>query len=648
MNHRLIGLCCLMAASTLTLRADFVTLWELGTDNGSQADFSLESGGANPPPGIVSFPDEVPPGSEGDINFVLGGRDDDYYFAGLYPDPIGLVEEDEPWKAFERALVPSDPGNRIHFILDEFQAAATNRLRFTVDTYGLGANAGESSHDLQFLVNGHEIHAQAGITSPTLFEITVSAGAVEAVEGENIFEIFRSGGSGGAWIQFDYIRAEVDTDICGDPICQFTASAIEVAPGKPVTLNWIASPSSALVLNPGAINVTAMTTNGLGSIELVPDDTTTYTLTATLGAAVQTLDVTVTVPRIQSFAANRVSLSHNESVTLFWHAQPQATLSIDQGVGQVNAQTDADGFGQITVSPGNQERTYTLTATRGAGSATASVTIGHDEFGILWNLGVDDGSQADFIQEVGGTREPPGSASALDDDYYFAGVYPDPIGVVYQSENPATNFERAVTSGGTTTRIHFSLSEPPPPPDSQVRLTVDLFAGGWWDAATNLGGAGFGIHDVAMSVNGIEIWSEFDITFDTLAESTFTAGSVNLTSGENVLEIIRTGGIVNDDPANGAWIQFDYLLAEINTNVAAPALPPVITAVTRDPGTGALTLTWTSLPGQLFLVESSNNLVAWPDLATGYPTGGATGTTTSFTHEPAATDTSLYYRVSRQ
>jgi len=647
MNPRILGL-CFLAAVTPALRAEFVTLWELGTDNNSQSDFTQESG-VNDPPGFVSLPDEVPPGSENDINFNLGTKDDDYYFAGLYPDPIGQVDQDEPWKAFERALVPGDATNRIHFNLDAAQAAATNRLRFTVDTFALGAAAGiTSTHNLVLRVNGQDILTRDEIVAPVLLEATVSAGAVNAMAGENVFEIHRSDGSPSSWIQFDFIRAEVDTDLCADPLCQFTASATQVAPGQEVTLNWIASTASSLVLNPGAINVTSQTTNGLGSIKLVPDGTTTYVLTATRGASVQSMEVTVTVPLIQSFLANRVSLSQNESATLFWQADPQATLSIDQGVGSVNAATDASGRGRINVTPGNQARTYTLTATRGAASATSSVALGYGEFGTLWQLGADDNSQADFVQEIGGTTDPPGSPIALDDDYYFLGVYPDPIGILHGSENPATNFERAVTGGGTTTRVNFTLTEPSPPANSQVRLSVDLFAGGWWDAAAGVAGGGFGTHDVSLSVNGIEVWSQFDITSDTLAQPTFTAGSVNMAAGANVLEIVRTGGLINEDPANTGWIQFDYLMAEINTNTGAPATPPVITEVTRDPGTGALTLTWTSQAGQTFLVESSTNLVVWPDLATGYPTGGATGTSTSFTHQPAATDSVLYYRVTRQ
>jgi len=646
MNLRLLTL-TLSLAMAPALHAEFLTLWQLGDDDETQADFTQESG-VNAPPGFVSVPDEVPAGSERDIAFNLGSKDDDYYFAGLYPDPIGLVDQDEPWKAFERALVPGDGTNRIHFTLSAAEATSTNRLRFTVDTFALGsATPGDpGSHDLQLLVNGQEILSRPAITSPTLLQQVVSAGSVNAVEGENVFEITRTGTTDASWIQFDYVKAEVDTDLCAEALCDFNTSSSTPAPGAKITLNWTASPTSSLVLNPGAINVTPLTANGLGSITLVPDTTTTYTLTATKGTLVQTRELTVTVPVILGFASNRVSLSNQESATLFWQADARASLSIDQGIGPVSALTNADGQGSLTVTPGNQERTYTLTATRGTETATSSVTLGHGEWGTLWQLGVDDNSTAEFIQEAG-TNDPPGSPNRLDDDYYFLGAYPDPVGILYANENAATNFERAITATSTTTRVHFTLTEPAPPPGSRIQLSVDLFGGGWWDASLAAGGAGFGTHDVALNVNGIEVWSQLNIIEPLLAQPTFLASEANVSAGENVIEIVRTGGLINDDPSTG-WIQFDYLQAEINTNVAAPSTPPVITNVTRDPASGALTLTWSSQPGQTFLVESSDDLVTWPDLTTNYPTGGATSTSTSFTHQPDPAPRRLYYRVTRQ
>lgn len=643
----------LAAASCLLFqapaRAEFVVLWQLGLDDTTQADFSQESG-ANSPPGMVSFPDEVPEGSENDPGFILQSKDDDYYFAGIYPDPIGEVEQDEPWKAFERALVQGDGNNRIHFILSAGQAVPTNQLRFTIDTFGIGSVSGPSTHDLQVLVNGVEIYSQADIATATLIQRTVSAGAVEAVEGENILEIVRTGGTSASWIQFDYLRAEVDTDVCPSPVCVFNTSATTVNPGEEITLSWVASPEASLVLNPGAINLDQHSTNGLGSLKLVPEGTTTYILSATKDAVTESLEVTVTVPVIVSFQSSRASLSANESATLFWHADPAATLTIDQGIGTVDTETDASGRGYLRVTPGNQSRSYTLTATLGTLTDTATVDLPYaEDFAVLWQLGTDNGNQEEFIQEVGPIAAP-GSPRFLDSDYYFPGFYTelpdDPV--VYAAENPATNFGRAVTTYVTSSRIHFYLTEPAPPPASRLRLSVDLIWGGWWNTAAQEGGTGFGVHDIELYVNGNLVWSEFEITADMLAQTEFTAGEVNLVEGENVVEIMRTGGDSGGDPANISWIQFDYLLAEIDTRTAAPPVAaPVVTAVSREAGTGAITLTWTSQTGQTFRVETSTDLGTWPapPLVTGHP---ATGTSTSYTHQPAEGVTTLFYRVIRE
>lgn len=632
----------LLAAAPV--RADFVTLWELGTDNESQADFSQESG-VNAPPGVVSHPDEVEAGRENELAYILPSKDDDYYFAGDYVDTVGLVEVDEPWKAFERAVVDGDGINRIHFILTESQVAPSNQLRFTIDLFGLGASAGASTHNIQVSLNGVEIFSRVDIAAATLLEITVSAGAASAVAGENVLEINRFGGTSSSWIQFDYLRAEVNTDVCPEPICSFSASSERLLPGQEVTLSWIASPDATLVLNPGAVNLAPHSNNGIGFIKLTPSGTTTYVLTATKGAETETAEALVTVPVILGFGSNRAALSFNETATLFWATDPRAVLSLDQGIGNLDDETDELGQGSVDVAPGNQEKTYTLTATRGTETETASFTIGYAEYATIWQLGLDDESQAEFVQEAG-NNQPPGSPASLDNDFYFPGVYADTVGTVYVGENPATNFGRAVTTGSPANRVHFFLNPPGPPSASRFRLLVDLCLGGWWDNAAGVGGAGFGTHDVAISINGFEVWSQTDITGNTLAEIEIAAGEANIGQGENIIEIARTGGF-NGVEGNGAWIQFDYIRTEINTNTSIPpAQAPVITAVTRNATTGAITLTWTSQPGQTFAVRTSENLGGWPvTLAGAHP--AEAGATTSYTHQPAAGTGTLYYKIFR-
>ena len=75
----------------------------------------------------------------------------------------------------------------------------------------------------------------------------------------------------------------------------------------------------------------------------------------------------------------------------------------------------------------------------------------------VWQLGADDAGLLPFSQESFGPNNAPGSANLKDDDYYLAGTYPSPVGVVAADENIAF-MERAVTSSDPRVRVHFPLT----------------------------------------------------------------------------------------------------------------------------------------------------------------------------------------------
>ena len=76
-------------------------------------------------------------------------------------------------------------------------------------------------------------------------------------------------------------------------ISSFTASPSTISKGQSSTLSWVVTGATSLKLDPGAINVT-----GLTSRPVTPDATTTYILTATnaVGSAFRNVFVTVNVP----------------------------------------------------------------------------------------------------------------------------------------------------------------------------------------------------------------------------------------------------------------------------------------------------------------------------------------------------------------
>ncbi|BCX47993.1 calcium-binding-repeat protein [Haloferula helveola] len=193
-----------------------------------------------------------------------------------------------------------------------------------------------------------------------------------------------------------------------------------------------------------------------------------------------------------------------------------------------------------------------LWAAPSAQAATPSSTI-------VWVLGSDDNQTSPFRQESFGPNVPPGSATAKDDDYYFAGTYAAPIGVLATHED-VINVERAVTQGDPRQRFHFPLGPAERGTDSLLTVTIDLFGGGAWTGASE---PGFQTHDVSVSLNGQPLGSWTGIHFNKTLIIQVPAASVAAQAEDNVLEVERTGG------ATGGYIQFDYLMLEADPDALA-------------------------------------------------------------------------------
>ena len=572
---------------------NFVELWQIGTDNNTQSEFGQEQGGATAAPGNPNF------------------KDDDYYFAGVYPDPIGIVAETEPELDFERAILTVDPRVRIHFNLDELNVDPAARLRLIVDicctNHGGDVGAPPNTGPISFAGLFNDVEILSATTSgtdnqeETFTSDAFTAAEVSAVTGENIITIERPETGGGNWMQFDYIRLEVDTDSlgCSDPICSFGTDTTLIQPGGATTLNWITDPTATLSIDNGIGNVDGQTTSGVGSIQVNPTENTTYTLTSTRGGDVETSEVTVEVANIIDFNSVDVEVTPGSQTTLNWTVDPTASVSIDQGIGNVDGVTFG-GVGSIQVTPEAPSSTYTLTSTRGGDVATATVTVGANNFACLWQVGEADGGSGDLVQENGNSNDPPGDPINKDDDWYFAGVYPDPIGIMAADE-PLTSgdntqgFERALLVIDPTNRIHFNLDDANAFPTTAMRLTVAT-------AGSSLAEfQGFmGPIDFTASYNGTEILSS-TVTGNTLElhQGTFTAGDVGATTGDNVIEITRK------TDAGGAWMLFDYVKLETEPGTQEELR---ITEITHDNQTGNVTVTWVSRVGQTYIIETTTDL----------------------------------------
>jgi hypothetical protein len=105
---------------------------------------------------------------------------------------------------------------------------------------------------------------------------------------------------------------------------------------------------------------------------------------------------------IRSFKADLPAAAVGDTVVLSWDVTKGAQVSIDQGVGDVTAQT-VSGVGSIEV-PITTSRTFTLTLSRGAESLTASVSVAAiDGIAAGWRL-IDnfDRYQPGLLNQQGG------------------------------------------------------------------------------------------------------------------------------------------------------------------------------------------------------------------------------------------------------
>lgn len=392
-------------------------LWHLGQNDGNAEDFTQELGGSPPEPGSPTM------------------RDDDYYFAGTYPAPIGTLTSDETTSdpidssnqsanpvGFERAVTSGSTNNRIHFNLSPSEADPAASYQFTMNLFGGGywngsGNGGWGTHDVQVFFNDTLINTSNGITADFSISETLNPVDVAAVAGPNKIEIVRSGGVNptdadpnavNGWIQMDNIVLEIDESAvaCTEALCNFGASARSVAPGGAVTLNWLTSADAAVSINKGIGSVTA----GASSTVVNPAVTTTYTITSVLGGVTDTGEVTVLVNHLNNFTSDVTEVTPtNPTATLSWSVDPASSVSIEPGIGNVDDLTvGGSGSTQVTAAA---DITYTITVTTGAdvNTGTVSLDFEYDDYEYLWQLGVEDESTNEFNQELGGSNPAPGS-----------------------------------------------------------------------------------------------------------------------------------------------------------------------------------------------------------------------------------------------
>ena len=151
------------------------------------------------------------------------------------------------------------------------------------------------------------------------------------------------------------------------PEVHITAEPQAVIQGEETTLSWTSSDADTLRLE---FEDYSFPVEPAGTLTDIPQKTCTVTITATGpgGTATDSVTITVYVPPTMTIVADPAAIYAGQSTTLSWTSSDAESVSIDNGIGQVELN------GSLTVSP-RQATTYSATATGPGGVRTASATV---------------------------------------------------------------------------------------------------------------------------------------------------------------------------------------------------------------------------------------------------------------------------------
>ncbi|MFO1460435.1 MAG: hypothetical protein U1G08_13630 [Verrucomicrobiota bacterium] len=248
----------------------------------------------------------------------------------------------------------------------------------------------------------------------------------------------------------------------------------------------------------------------------------------------------------------------------------------------------------------------------------------------VWQIGTNNpsgGGTGEFSAQNGVNDAPPGSSTALDDDYYTAGTYPAGFNglastLTVAANEPWLNWESALTLGDKTNRIHLNLTSAQVTPSSWFRLSFEFASANGTSNGVSLG---FGDHDILVQFKNAAgtptVLFSNRISAATNVVLEFPMSSVVSTAGANTIEFIRTG----PSPAGTSYyIAFDYVLLEADAGGNTPPVPTPVGTVavnelapltlnlaTSDTDSTAAELVYELISGPVGLAVSPTGTVTW-------------------------------------
>jgi hypothetical protein len=150
------------------------------------------------------------------------------------------------------------------------------------------------------------------------------------------------------------------------PVASLTADPTSIVQGKSSILTWSTSYADLITIEPEIGEV-----DSTGSMNVSPNETTTYTLTAkgAGGAATAQTEVKVTLPPpIVNFTAEPDTIAPGDSSTLSWSSKYATTCTVEPDIGDVAIN------GSLDIVP-DKTTTYTITAVGPGGTSRATVLL---------------------------------------------------------------------------------------------------------------------------------------------------------------------------------------------------------------------------------------------------------------------------------
>ncbi len=440
----------------------------------------------------------------------------------------------------------------------------------------------------------------------------------------------------------------------GTPIvADFAASEEVVASGSPVELSWSSDPANdALAIDSGVGDV-----SGLSMITVNPTVTTTYTITGNRGGDTLQREVTVLVdsaPLLNSFTnAGSETILAGQSTLVRWNVFGEASLSING--------TDVTGQEFIDLSP-TETTTFTLTATNPFGTTTKELTVtvldgnvpdlGWEAAGLpdgnlgQWDpaINITGNNGITFVNNTGGevqsgTSNFTGVTSWVNSPGYNLSSNPfdswqDGLGdlatkadvswemVVRPGDFNGTHTLFNTGGNGDGTAIVLTNStldfrfQTANTDQGRIIISTDLSA---------LGSAGDFFHIMATAdVGGAVGTSTLYVNGQLIAGPISSTGAIDDWDGGDLAELGKGGNIPTSttfafEPFNGDIAVFNYYggrilnasqVLEKYTAISGGASGLAITAIDYDLSSGEIRLTFNSVPGRTYALETTLDLTA--------------------------------------